>query len=236
MNPNAFNASQSSVKWTSIESEMKYGNRFRLSLLCAWVSSSPAMAQESASQSCTYELGIWNVAAGKVLERKRIDKPKSELRPEEIDEWGCTPCIEDQVSVTLSNGVSFQMCTRLAEPVREALEKVLESGLPIDTVVGYRPSMSKGPVDARQNRTQLSNHAFGSALDINEAHNGLYTHCLRWSPSCRLIRGGPWQPGSAHSLTADHPVVREMMAIGFLWGGEIQGIQKDMMHFSKSGY
>ena len=236
MNPSVCNDSPSSAKWTSIDSNMKHADWLRRSLLCAWMGSPSALADERTPPQCHYELGVWNVAAGKVLERRRINKPKSELTPEEIDEWGCTPCIEDQVSVTLSNGVSFQMCSRLAEPVRQALETVLERGLPIETVVGYRPSMSKGPVDERQNRTQLSHHAFGSALDINEAHNGLYTNCIRWSPSCRLIRGGHWQAGTALSLTKDHPVVREMMAIGFLWGGEIQGIQKDMMHFSKSGY
>ena len=158
----------------------------------------------------------------------------SELTPEEIDEWGCTPCIEDQVSVTLSNGVSFQMCSRLAEPVRQALETVLERGLPIETVVGYRPSMSKGPVDERQNRTQLSHHAFGSALDINEAHNGLYTNCIRWSPSCRLIRGGHRQAGTA--FPHQRPPRRPRNDGHWFCGEAKSKASKDMMHFSKSGY
>ena len=185
---------------------------------------------------CHYEYGIWNVAAGRVIERREVARPRSELGPEEIGSWGCTPCVEDQTRIELSNGVSFRICARVADRIQQGLERALKQGMPIETVVGYRPSMSRGPLDSAQNRTQFSNHAFGAAIDINEAHNGLYAGCPVWSQGCTLIRGGPWQPGLAQSLTADHPVVLELALQGFLWGGQIAGNQKDMMHFSETGY
>jgi len=185
---------------------------------------------------CHYEYGIWNVAAGRVIERREVARPRSELGPEEIGSWGCTPCVEDQTRIELSNGVSFRICARVAARIQQGLERALKQGMPIETVVGYRPSMSRGPLDSAQNRTQFSNHAFGAAIDINEAHNGLYAGCPVWSQGCTLIRGGPWQPGLAQSLTADHPVVLELALQGFLWGGQIAGNQKDMMHFSETGY
>jgi hypothetical protein len=51
------------------------------------------------------------------------------------------------------------------------------------------------------------------------------------------LRGGAWQPGvDPYSLSADGIVVRELQNLGFRWGGEIAGRQKDFMHFSPTGY
>ncbi len=111
-----------------------------------------------------------------------------------------------------------------------------ESGEAITTVVGYRVGRTRGAVDTSGVRTQFSNHAYGIALDINPERNGLYDNCIEFNQSCRLIRGGEWQPGRQGSITRDSPIVSALENIGMKWGGEIPGQQKDFMHFSPSGY
>jgi hypothetical protein len=96
--------------------------------------------------------------------------------------------------------------------------------------------MTRGDTDRHGNRTRYSNHAFGIALDINPEANGLYDRCPRFGPGCRLIKGGRWNPARPASLTADGPVVRALKNIGLRWGGQIEGRQKDFMHFSPTGY
>ncbi|MDQ7050893.1 MAG: hypothetical protein Q9M92_15725 [Enterobacterales bacterium] len=51
-----------------------------------------------------------------------------------------------------------------------------------------------------------------------------------------MRKGGAWNPSQEGSLTRDHPIVLELKKAGFKWGGEIQGKQKDFMHFSPTGY
>jgi hypothetical protein len=192
-------------------------------------------AAAAATDSCHYEYTIWNTTQRRVSGRRVIDKPRAELTDEEKGPLGCTPCREDQVEVKLRNGLEFLACLKIATPLREALDGALERGQDVRTVVGYRAQMSKGPADKDGNRTELSNHAFGVAIDVNENQNGLYDHCVTWSPACRLIKGGPYRPGEG-SILADSPLVAAMKAIGLEWGGRIAGRQKDFMHFSPSGY
>jgi len=116
------------------------------------------------------------------------------------------------------------------------LERLQRAGEPINEIIAYRVGRTRGDADRNGNRTGFSNHSFGIALDINPKQNGLYHDCPVFGPSCRLVRGGPWRPGEAGALTADGATVREMKAAGFHWGGEIEGRQKDFMHFSPSGY
>jgi hypothetical protein len=166
-----------------------------------------------------------------------VAKPRSELAPGEIGPFGCTPCEEDQEEFALSNGLKFKACSKIGGPLREALDAALARGQRIESVLGYRAQRSKGAPDRRGDRTELSNHAFGTAVDVNEEHNGLYENCLRWSGKCRLRKGGPYRPGADPlSLSRESPVVEQLRRAGFSWGGLIEGRQKDFMHFSPSGY
>ena len=197
----------------------------------------PAVAGADATPAlCHYECTVWNVRQRTSIVRRKVSKPYASLEARERGAEGCTPCVEDQTEIVLSNGLKFQACRRLAARFQNALEAALRSGAEIRTVVGYRAQMSRGPVDRDGNRTELSNHAFGQAVDINEASNGLYENCTVWSPQCHLRKGGAYRPGSSLSLTRDSPVVSEMKKAGFRWGGEIAGRQKDFMHFSLTGY
>jgi hypothetical protein len=199
-------------------------------------SGSVVQGHGTGARTCRYEYTIWNVHERRVVERRAVEKDRGDLSAEERGPFGCTPCREDQSEVTLGNGVRFLACTALAPRLREALDRALEQGQEIRTIVGYRPQMSRGPADASGNRTQLSNHSFGVAVDVNEMQNGLYDRCLVWSPGCRLLKGGPYRPGETGSIRAESPVVIEMEGIGLKWGGRIAGRQKDFMHFSPTGY
>jgi hypothetical protein len=114
--------------------------------------------------------------------------------------------------------------------------ELVGGGAPIQEVVGYHVGRTRGDPDQAGRRTGFSNHAYGIALDINPARNGLYDRCEVFGTGCRLIRGGAWRPDDPGALTADGPIVRRLAAAGFKWGGEIAGRQKDFMHFSPTGY
>ena len=187
--------------------------------------------------TCTYQTYTWNTRLKKAVNFKTVHHPYSEVSPLEKDKkTGCTVCREDQRQIHLLNIKPFYMCRLYADRVRHALLQLMQRGVYIRTAVGYRVGKTRGDADARGLRTRFSNHSFGIALDINSGQNGLYDQCLQFDPHCRLIRGGPWRPDQLGSLRSDGPVVQKMKQLGFRWGGEIAGKQKDFMHFSPSGY
>ncbi|MFA5138716.1 MAG: M15 family metallopeptidase [Elusimicrobiota bacterium] len=185
---------------------------------------------------CTYRYTVWNAKLRRSTRSGEVKKSYSELASDETGPLGCTLCREDQQEVELSNGVRFMVCAKAAEAVRSALEKAIRSGQKVETVMGYRVQKSKGPLDKKGERTQWSFHSFGVAVDLNEGHNGLYDRCVRWGPGCRLIKGGRHKDEDPLSIKPTDPVVSAMKEAGFLWGGTIEGRQKDFMHFSPSGY
>ena len=44
--------------------------------------------------------------------------------------------------------------------------------------------------------------------------------------------GGPWDPEHPLSITAEHPLVETLEALGWHWGGRGIGTQRDFMHFA----
>ncbi|MBN2694927.1 M15 family metallopeptidase, partial [bacterium] len=74
------------------------------------------------------------------------------------------------------------------------------------------------------------------AIDINPENNGLYNNCIVFNKKCKLIQGGVYNPENIESITKDSIIYKAMIDIGFKWGGEIKGKQKDFMHFSPDGY
>jgi hypothetical protein len=188
---------------------------------------------------CTYAVGVWNTREGKVTRTVRVEKRYSEITDEERDPSvaGCTVCSEDQVPIRLPGLETFSVCHVIANKVEEGLRDLMTRGEPIFSVSAYRPVRSKGALNEEGERTDLSNHAFGTAIDINRMQNGLYGNCYEWGPSCRLILGGPWRPGQSEgSLSPDGAIVNRMKLMGFKWGGEIKASQKDFMHFSLTGF
>lgn len=196
-----------------------------------------AEAQADRPRTCSYEVYNWNIYKKRAVNFAKVSHPYSELTPEEKDPvTGCTVCIEDQELVKAGNIGPFYVCRKISDGVRAALEKLIALGEPVLEVTGYRPGRTKNPLDREGNRGGFSNHAYGAAVDINRSRNGLYDRCLKFGPGCRLIQGGPWRPGVKGTLTSDSSIVRGMREAGFKWGGDIDGAQKDFMHFSIGGY
>ncbi len=213
-----------------------------LALLCAVLivflsSPSPTFAEHSLSADCTYEMQVWNVNGKTSVNRQLVRHARSEMGIHETDpETGCTVCSEDQEVVDVPPVPKFSLCYKLVPLVRFVLKDLIPKGAPIHTVVGYHVIKSRGGIDSSGNRTEFSNHSFGTAFDINPEQNGLYDNCVKFGPECKLIRGGAWKPGTVGTLEKNGLIVKTLDQTGFLWGGEIEGKQKDFMHFSLTGY
>jgi hypothetical protein len=211
-------------------------------LLLGWLwiavgrASPPGAAGDERPARCTYQVATWNTRAGRLQDPREVSHPYAATSPAETDPaTGCTVCEEDQRWVKLEGLPAFRLCKKIAGEVETALRDLQARGEPILEARGYQVMRSRGPVDGQGNRTELSNHAFGTALDLNRAQNGLYDRCPRFGPGCRLVLGGAWRPGARGALTQKSPIVLKLKQLGLLWGGELKGRQKDFMHFSRSG-
>lgn len=182
---------------------------------------------------CTYQYSIWNTYKKKSVLQEPKRMSRAELPDEFKDSTGCSICEEDQEEIKLSNGIEFHLCYKYAETVKEILEDALDDGYEIQSVTGYRPSMSRGPLTYDGFRTKFSDHSFGSAIDVNAQSNGLYYNCEQWNPKCTLRIGGVYKPHEdSLSLTLESRIVKDFKDKGFIWGGEVTGKMKDFMHFS----
>lgn len=196
-----------------------------------------AAGERKPPESCSYQLQVWNVNLRGVSETRTVRHPYDGVAAAETDAaTGCTVCSEDQVEIVVRGLEPFSVCHKLAPQVRTLVSGLVKDGAAIRTVIGYHPIRSRGNPDEEGNRTAFSNHSYGTAIDIDPDKNGLYDDCSSFGPQCRLLRGGAWSPGAPGSLTRDSVVVRSFKAAGFKWGGEIEGKQKDFMHFSPTGY
>ncbi len=216
---------------------MVAGMRAARIVALAGILSLSAVTAMADPEICTYPTYTWNVFEKRAVNRKVIKHAYASIEPAEMDaETGCSVCEEDQEEITIAGLRPFRICKILAQDLRAALERLIADGEPIFKVVGYRVGMTKGEIDKYGNRTQFSHHSFGIAVDINDEQNGLYDNCFVFGPQCRLRRGGNWDPEVVGSLTRESEIVKALKEIGLKWGGEIEGRQKDFMHFSPTGY
>jgi|GEM_PF-629987 len=191
----------------------------------------------TAQQFCTYQTFTWDTLQKKSVDWTRVEKPRGLLTEAEVDAYtGCSVCEQDQRRIAIPPLAPFRVCHLLAPRLERVLRRLLQDGEPIVEIIGYRVGKTRGGVDAAGLRTEFSNHAYGVAIDVNPDSNGLYDNCIEFGPGCRLIRGGTWDPRQAGSLRADGAIVSGLESIGLMWGGEIDGWQKDFMHFSITGY
>jgi hypothetical protein len=147
---------------------------------------------------------------------------------------GCSVCEEDQDWIQIPGVERFRICRKFKKPIEALLLQSAKRGFPLKEIVGYRVGKSKGPIDKNGLRTQFSNHSFGVSIDINASFNGLYENCKIFSEKCRLLRGGTWRPGP-EQVTLHSVIYQSFRELGWKWGGELLGLQKDFMHFSPSG-
>jgi hypothetical protein len=197
----------------------------------ALILSSLAMAFD-----CHYQTWSWSVREKRPVDVRQIKTFKSKLTIQEKGSIeGCTVCQEDQAIIRVDKLPPFQICRRFASSVEPRLRNIQKSGFPIKEIEGYRVGKTKGSIDSKGHRTEFSNHSYGTAIDINSSLNGLYENCFVFNSSCRLLRGGEWRPERPGTITPASIVVNEMSEAQLKWGGELQGQQKDFMHFSPNG-
>ena len=76
--------------------------------------------------------------------------------------------------------------------------------------------------------TTLSNHATGRAIDINTVQNPYIKGNLILPPN------GSYDPNAAGTLTAEHPIVKLFLKLGWTWGGFWKmPSATDYQHFEK---
>lgn len=73
---------------------------------------------------------------------------------------------------------------------------------------------------------RLSNHAYGRAVDINTFENPYV------KGDTILPHGAHYDPKAAGTFTADSPIVREFLRLGWAWGGDWTS-PRDYQHFEK---
>lgn len=74
--------------------------------------------------------------------------------------------------------------------------------------------------------TELSNHAYGRAIDINTVQNPYVKGALILPPN------GSYNPSAPGTFTANHPIVKMFLALGWSWGGNWTS-PIDYQHFEK---
>jgi hypothetical protein len=119
-------------------------------------------------RTCTYDTFNWNISQQRPVNIHTVIHPYSQLSEEEVDyQTGCTVCLEDQRLLQIGNLKPFLVCNKIADAVRDSLERSLEAGEIVLEVTAYRPGRTRNPLDSDGNRTGFSNHAYGAAIDIN---------------------------------------------------------------------
>lgn len=72
----------------------------------------------------------------------------------------------------------------------------------------------------------LSNHAYGWAIDINPIQNPYVKGALILPPN------GSYDVDAPGTLTAEHPITKKFLELGWTWGGNWTTL-KDYQHFEK---
>lgn len=132
----------------------------------------------------------------------------------------------------------------LADDVKKVFAFALEQKFPINTVIPVSAAQFRkngrwdDDLSMAANNTSgfnyrektgggsLSNHAFGRAVDINTVQNPYVKGTLILPPN------GKWQPGTPGTFTADHPITKMFISLGWGWGGTWTSRQ-DYQHFEK---
>lgn len=201
-------------------------------LLLALLTSTSLWASQS--KLCHYQTWDWDTKENRSVNHKQVVKAYSDLTPEERGVIpACSICEEDQVEIRLPDTPTFKVCKIYKEEIVRILKEVKRENFPLISIIGYRVGKSLGKTDSQGRRTKFSTHSYGLAIDFNSEINGMYNSCQSFNEKCKLIHGGNYQP---HKMGALHPqttLYKELSKLGFKWGGELFGRQKDFMHFSK---
>lgn len=207
--------------------------------------------ERSIPTQCSYAMYNWSVTKKRGVNRRTEDHDYATVEGDERDpnDEVCTLCEQDQVEIDPADlGLDvkpFKVCWAYADKVREALITIANSGeFDVVSITSYRPGRTRGRVEQGL-RMELSNHSYGTAIDINAKYNGLYRRCSVEATDetsiegCTLGVGGAWNPTARPrvSIAPGGVVVTTFTEdVGWKWGGSIEGRTKDFMHFSLTGY
>lgn len=212
-----------------------------LVVLNQWMALPAAFAEISppatkAEKKCTYSTWTWNSKTRSSQNHRRVEKPYAKLTSAERDvRSGCTVCEQDQELIKIEGVPPFRICKKFAASIRATLTVIVNNDFPIESVKGYAVGKSRGPTTPEGLHTKFSEHSFGTAIDINPKHNGLYANCKSFGPQCRLRRGGPRRLGNKKTIKDDSLPVQAFREMGWKWGGNRPGTLKNYMHFSLEG-
>lgn len=203
------------------------------------------------NRTCTYRTYEWSTTARRGVNHREVVTTYGELADDERDpaDLRCTVCRQDQALLDPAafgiEGVeAVYVCAVWRDAIAAALLEAVNAGFEIRELDGYRVGRTRGRiVDGL--RTELSNHSYGAAIDINADHNGLYGDCnvsevtSDTIENCDLRVGGAWDPDArpATTIVRGGALYRAFVeTLGWRWGGSIAGSTRDMMHFSPSGF
>jgi peptidoglycan LD-endopeptidase CwlK len=79
---------------------------------------------------------------------------------------------------------------------------------------------------------RLSNHARGTAFDVNPKQNIYISYDAQGKELQRIPPHGTYDETVEGTLNANHPLVIHMKALGWIWGGDWDN-PKDYQHFEK---
>lgn len=183
---------------------------------------------------CHYDTWDWSVKENRSVNHRNVVKNYSDLTKEELGPIaGCSLCEEDQVLISIPQIPKFKVCHKIKGQIEKIILEAQKEGFPFYSIVGYRVGKSLGKKNEQGLRTQFSTHSYGLAIDFNSKINGMYNSCPQFSSKCQLIHGGNYLPEKNGALTSQSTLYKELTRLGFKWGGEQVGNQKDFMHFSK---
>ena len=161
-------------------------------------------------------------------ERKELVFPFGEFSTYEEAENNMTtiyiPVWQIKNGQKVSATMPLKLNSALADIVSDIFEEIYndEEQFPINSIGCYtwRSQMSTG---------RLSEHNFGTAIDINPDQN----YCL-YNDGSKV--GSYWKPGEdPYSIDPYGVVIRTFEKYGFTWGGDSWTNPKDHMHFSYLG-
>ncbi len=134
---------------------------------------------------------------------------------------------------------------RLAEDIREVFRVILETKFPVGSAVpiAHKRFFKDGKwneddLSMLSNNSSvfnyrrvtggksLSRHAYGFAIDINPVQNPYIKGKTVLPP------GAVYAPSAPGTLSADSPVVKTFLRLGWEWGGNWKSL-KDYQHFEK---
>ena len=183
-----------------------------------------------------------------------VSTVSAEARTRMGETWSaaCPVALEDLRHLTLAfhgfdgrpHTGELVVAARVADDVVEVFRALYDARFPIEEMrlpttadidappTGDGSNTASYVCRAARGQTRWSEHAYGTAVDINPFHNPLVRRDLVVPELASAYADRGWQRPGMHSPGG--PAVRAFEAVGWTWGGTWRS-SKDWMHFSLGG-